>query len=108
MPLGAAPSAADVYATGDPKVFRKHGKIIGENCRAMGFNVDFAPALDLAFEASRSVLGTRAVSADPLARPWHMPAQFLAGLGRLQSSWVAGNIFPDWARASSTAITNCR
>jgi beta-N-acetylhexosaminidase len=63
--LGSTPSAADVFATGDRKLFRKHGQIIGENCRALGFNVDFAPTLDLAFEASRSVMNSRAVSADP-------------------------------------------
>jgi len=63
--LGPAPSAADVFATGDRKLFRKHGRVIGENCRALGFNVDFAPVLDLAFEASRKVMSTRAVSANP-------------------------------------------
>ena len=63
--LGAAPSAAEVFSTGDRILFRKHGEIIGANCRALGFNVDFAPVLDLAFEASRSVMGSRAVSADP-------------------------------------------
>ncbi len=64
--LGAAPSAAEVFAAGDRRLYRKHGEIIGANCRALGFNVDFAPVLDLAFEASRSVMGSRAVSADPL------------------------------------------
>ncbi len=59
--------AADVFATGDRKLFRKHGRVIGENCRALGFNIDFAPALDLAFEASRTVMSSRAVSADPKA-----------------------------------------
>jgi beta-N-acetylhexosaminidase len=63
--LGPAPSAADVFATGDRKLFRKHGEIIGQNCRALGFNIDFAPVLDLAFEASRSVMNSRAVSAEP-------------------------------------------
>jgi beta-N-acetylhexosaminidase len=63
--LGPAPSAADVFATGNRKLFRKHGRVIGENCRALGFNVDFAPVLDLAFEASRTVMSSRAVSADP-------------------------------------------
>src|SRR5580698_4838087 len=58
--LGPAPSAAEVFATGDRELYRKHGRLIGENCRALGFNVDFAPVLDLAFEASRSVLGSRA------------------------------------------------
>src|SRR5580698_3969958 len=63
--LGATPSAADVFATGSRELFRKHGRVIGENCRALGFNVDFAPVLDLAFAASRSVMSTRAVSDDP-------------------------------------------
>jgi beta-N-acetylhexosaminidase len=63
--LGAAPSAADTFATGDRKLFRKHGEIIGQTCRSLGFNVDFAPVFDLAFEASHSVLGSRAVSANP-------------------------------------------
>ncbi len=63
--LGSAPSAAEVFATGSRALFRKHGRVIGENCRALGFNVDFAPVLDLAFEASRPVLSSRAVSDDP-------------------------------------------
>ena len=63
--LGATPSAAEVFATDDPRMFRRHGEIIGENCRTLGFNLDFAPVLDLAFPASRKVMGTRAVSADP-------------------------------------------
>src|SRR5271168_4703478 len=63
--LGPTPAAADVFATGDRKLFRKHGQVIGENCRALGFNVNFAPVLDLAYEASRTVLSSRAVSDDP-------------------------------------------
>jgi beta-N-acetylhexosaminidase len=65
--LGATPSAAEVFATDDPRMFRRHGEIIGENCRTLGFNLDFAPVLDLAFAASRNVMGTRSVSADPNA-----------------------------------------
>src|SRR6267142_1545338 len=63
--LGPTPSAADVFVTGDRKVFRRHGEIIGANCRALGFNVDFAPVLDLAFEASHNVMSSRAVSTNP-------------------------------------------
>jgi len=63
--LGPTPSASEVFTTKDRKLFRKHGRIIGENCRALGFNVDFAPVLDLAFEASRKVMGSRSVSANP-------------------------------------------
>ncbi len=63
--LGSAPSPADVFATGSRALFRKHGRVIGENCRALGFNLDFAPVLDLAYEASRPVMSSRAVSDDP-------------------------------------------
>jgi len=77
--LGAAPSAAEVFAVDDSKLFRRHGQIIAENCRALGFNVDFAPVLDLAFETSRDVLGTRVVSADPEMTIAYA-REFLAGL----------------------------
>jgi len=77
--LGPTPSAADVFATGNRQLFRKHGRIIGENCRALGFNVDFAPALDLAFEASRAVMSSRAVSDDPKQVVVYA-REFLAGL----------------------------
>jgi beta-N-acetylhexosaminidase len=63
--LGSTPSPAEVFATGSRALFRKHGRMIGENCRALGFDVDFAPVLDLAYEASRSVMSSRAVSDDP-------------------------------------------
>jgi beta-N-acetylhexosaminidase len=90
--LGYTPSAADVFATGDRKLFRKHGRIIGENCRAMGFNVDFAPVLDLAFEASRSVLSSRVVSANPRETVAYA-REFLAGL-RASGVLGCGKHFP--------------
>jgi beta-N-acetylhexosaminidase len=77
--LGSSPSAADVFATGDRRLFRRHGEVIGANCRALGFNVDFAPVVDLAFEASRSVMESRVVSADPRDTTVYA-REFLAGL----------------------------
>jgi beta-N-acetylhexosaminidase len=77
--LGPTPSATDVFDTGDRKLFRKHGQIIGENCHALGFNIDFAPALDLAFEASCSVMASRVVSANPRDTVAYA-REFLAGL----------------------------
>jgi beta-N-acetylhexosaminidase len=90
--LGPTPSAADVFATGDRKLFRKHGRVIGENCRALGFNVDFAPVLDLAFEASRSVLSSRVVSAHPRETVAYA-REFLAGL-RASGILGCGKHFP--------------
>ena len=90
--LGPAPSAADVFATGDRKLFRKHGQLIGENCRTLGFNVDFAPVLDLAFDASRSVMSSRAVSANPRETVAYA-REFLAGL-RASKVLGCGKHFP--------------
>ena len=90
--LGPAPSAAEVFATGDRKLFRKHGQIIGENCRALGFNVDFAPVLDLAFEASRRVMSSRSVSANPRETVAYA-REFLAGL-RAAGVLGCGKHFP--------------
>jgi beta-N-acetylhexosaminidase len=78
--LGAAPSPAEVFATGGRALFRRHGRVIGENCRALGFNVDFAPVLDLAYEASRAVMSSRSVSDDP-NKVVIYAREFLRGLG---------------------------
>jgi len=90
--LGPTPSAAEVFATADRKLFRAHGRVIGENCHALGFNVDFAPVLDLAFEASRSVMGSRAVSENP-RRTVAYVREFLAGL-RAANVLGCGKHFP--------------
>lgn len=90
--LGPSPSAADVFATGNRKLFRRHGQFIGENCRALGFNVDFAPVLDLAFEASRSVMSSRVVSSNPHETTAYT-REFLAGL-RAAGVLGCGKHFP--------------
>ncbi len=81
-----------MFATGDRKLFRKHGQVIGENCRALGFDVDFAPAVDLAFEASRSVMSSRVVSANPRETIAYA-REFLAGL-RAAGVLGCGKHFP--------------
>jgi len=63
--IAPAPSAEAVAATKDKKMFRAHGRLIGKEVRALGFNTDFAPVLDLSFAASRSVLTSRTVAHDP-------------------------------------------
>jgi len=90
--LGPTPSAAEVFATADRKLFRTHGRMIGENCRAFGFNLDFAPVLDLAFEASRSVLSSRSVSENP-RKVVTYAREFLAGL-RAANMFGCGKHFP--------------
>ncbi len=77
--IAPAPSVAEVVAAGSKKLFRKHGRIIGEEVRALGFNTDFAPVLDLQLEASKTVLTTRTVSADP-EKTTAYAREFLRGL----------------------------
>jgi beta-N-acetylhexosaminidase len=63
--IAPVPSAEKVFAGGNPRLYRMHGHVIGLEVRALGFNTDFAPVVDLGFEASRSVLASRTVSAHP-------------------------------------------
>jgi beta-N-acetylhexosaminidase len=65
--VAPAPSVQDVFSTGNRKLFRMHGNVLGLEARALGFNTDFAPVFDLGFSASRPVLTTRTASADPKA-----------------------------------------
>ena len=90
--FGSTPSAADVFASGRHALFRQHGALIGKLCRALGFNVDLAPVLDLAFEASRTVMSSRAVSSDPKQAALYAQ-EFLAGLHSTQVIG-AGKHFP--------------
>jgi len=89
---GPAPAAADVFSTGDHRMFRKHGEIIGRICRALGFNTDLAPVLDLAFEASRAVMSSRAFSIEPKEVVLYA-REFIAGL-KAAGVIGAGKHFP--------------
>lgn len=77
--LGHTHSAEDVAATNDRKIVRKHGALLGTAVRAFGLNTDFAPVSDLGLPASRGVLGSRTVSADPQRTVTYV-REFLRGL----------------------------
>ena len=77
--VAPAPAAAAVVASGDQKMFRRHGRLIGDEVRALGFNTNFAPVFDLGFPASRAVLGTRTASDDPQEATFYA-REFLRGL----------------------------
>jgi len=77
--IAPAPSVQQVFATGNRKLFRMHGNILGLEARALGFNTDFAPVFDLGLEASRNVLTSRTASADP-QQVIQYAREFLRGL----------------------------
>jgi len=95
--MGPAPSAAEVGATESSQLYHQHGRLLGGQARAFGFNVDFAPVLDLASEVSRPVLGSRAVSADP-AQTTRYAREFLSGLRQMRVLGC-GKHFPGLGKA---------
>jgi beta-N-acetylhexosaminidase len=77
--IASVPSAAEVARGGCRKLFRKHGKLIANQIRALGFNANFAPCVDLRLQESIGVLGSRTVSAHP-RETVRYAREFLAGL----------------------------
>ena len=96
--IAPAPAAADVAATQDQKMFRTHGSLIGKEVRALGFNTDFAPVLDLSFAGSRSVLTSRTVSDNPRQAVIYA-REFLKGLHEA-SVLGCGKHFPGLGEAN--------
>jgi beta-N-acetylhexosaminidase len=79
--IAPMPAPATVAATGHKKLFRQHGYLIGAELRLLGFNVAFAPVLDLRTAASSDVMRTRVVSEDPKTVIAYAEA-FLTGLSK--------------------------
>jgi beta-N-acetylhexosaminidase len=77
--IGPAPSVQEVVQARHKPFYREHGQLIGSEVRALGFNVDFAPVLDLRCDESLDVLGSRTVSKDPKATATYARG-FLRGL----------------------------
>jgi beta-N-acetylhexosaminidase len=96
--VAPAPSVAEVFASQRPQLFREHGRVIGMEVRALGFNVDFAPVLDLSSEASEPVMRTRTASGfqdETILYARH----FLRGL-RESGVLACGKHFPGLGEAS--------
>jgi beta-N-acetylhexosaminidase len=81
--IAPMPSLAAVAATGKKSLYLKHGKLIGREAQALGFNVVLAPMLDLALPESHSVMKTRTAFANPEEVTAYADA-FLTGLESAQ------------------------
>lgn len=75
------PSAQSVGKTRSTKLFATHGRLIGKESRMLGFNVTFAPVLDLQTASSASVMTSRVASSDA-EEVIEYARHFLAGLGK--------------------------
>jgi beta-N-acetylhexosaminidase len=79
--IAPMPAPAAVAAARDKKLHREHGYLIGSELRLLGFNVAFAPVLDLRTAVSSEVMRTRVVSSDPKGVIAYAEA-FLTGLSK--------------------------
>ncbi|HEX6494666.1 MAG TPA: beta-N-acetylhexosaminidase [Acidobacteriaceae bacterium] len=79
--IAPMPAPAAVATSGSRKFFRQHGYLIGSELHLLGFNIAFAPVLDLRTDASAPVMRTRVVSDDPKAVTAYAEA-FLTGLSK--------------------------
>jgi beta-N-acetylhexosaminidase len=79
--IAPMPAPAAVAATGNKKLMRDHGYLIGSELRLLGFNIAFAPVLDLRTPYSAEVMRTRVVSGDP-RRVISYAEAFLTGLSK--------------------------
>jgi beta-N-acetylhexosaminidase len=79
--IAPMPSPFAVAVSDNPVLFEKHGSLIAEEVRLLGFTTTFAPVLDLRTLASEGVMGTRVVSGDP-EQVTRYARYFLKGLSR--------------------------
>lgn len=96
--VAPVPSVADVVSAGSKKLSRKHGRLLGEEVRTLGFNTDFAPVLDLRLGPSESVLGSRTVSPNPKQTVAYAKS-FLRGLSE-SGALGCGKHFPGLGEAN--------
>jgi beta-N-acetylhexosaminidase len=79
--IAPMPAPAAVALSGDLKLATQHGRLIGRELCLLGFNVTFAPVLDLRSEASAEVMRTRVAAFTPEGVIAYARA-FLKGLER--------------------------
>lgn len=91
------PPMADVGAAG-PDAAREWGRRIGTELAGLGFNLDFAPVLDVHTNPDNPIIGDRAFSTDPE----HVAVCAVAFLRGLESTGVlgCGKHFPGHGDAS--------
>ena len=66
-------------ATGDPALTEESADMLGQEIKALGFNMDFAPVSDVNNNPANPIIGTRSFSDDPETVGRHVQA-FVKGL----------------------------
>ncbi|MEV0716258.1 glycoside hydrolase family 3 N-terminal domain-containing protein [Asanoa sp. NPDC050611] len=98
------PSAMALGAGNNPAGTQQGWKVAGDELRAMGLNVDFAPDADVLGTADGGVIGSRSFGSDPKA----VGDQVAASVRGLQSAGVAATLkhFPGHGSTPSDSHTD--
>lgn len=64
-PVLQLPPMRTLAAAGDPRLTRDAGFVLGQQLRAIGFNLDFAPVLDVDTNPANPIIGDRAFGSTP-------------------------------------------
>ncbi|MBK8171780.1 MAG: beta-N-acetylhexosaminidase [Sandaracinaceae bacterium] len=91
-PVVKLPPMQKMGALGDAKLTRRAAFILGTQLRALGFNMDYAPVLDINTNPANPVIGDRAFGSDPETVTTHALA-FANGL-RESMVLACGKHFP--------------
>lgn len=107
MPLEITdiPSAYTYGNLSNPALLTRLGRTLGAECAAFGFNLDFAPVMDVFSDPNNTVIGDRSYSSDPGTAAW--AASLVAGGLRESGIIAAGKHFPghgDTATDSHTEL----
>ncbi|MCK5689316.1 beta-N-acetylhexosaminidase [Myxococcota bacterium] len=91
-PLIEWPPMREIGALKDPKLLQKIAYVMGSELRALNFDIDFAPVLDVDTNPDNPVIGDRAFSSDP-AEVATLGSAFIKGL-EYSSVGACGKHFP--------------
>ena len=79
------PGNMALAATGDPSLTEESAKMLGDEIRALGFNMDFAPVSDVNSNPANPIIGVRSFSDDPELTAEHVTA-FIRGMNSAKIS----------------------
>ncbi|NOG50795.1 MAG: glycoside hydrolase family 3 protein [Chloroflexi bacterium] len=99
-----APSAMALAAGGGQYAEAVAG-VLGEEMRALGINWNFAPVVDISYNAANPSVGTRSPGADP--RGSRMSPRRRSRAIRRPESPLAPSTSPAWGTRPSTRMSRC-